>query len=189
MDMRILALLPAALAAPLLVASCGVVHLPGSTECSTAVAPADGGPPGCPCDPPSPGDSCDVAPSPVGGPTCTYGTDQLPGCRQMFLCAHGAWELFETGLVGGCPATGQCPVTPPAGGTACAGAPALCGYPDNSFVSCDQGKWSRVSFTATALCPVPFPNAGTACSMPWDCGYPIGCAFTATECIDGVLRW
>ena len=178
--MRILSLPPAVLAAPLLGASCGLVHLP--SDCPSART-------GCPCEPPTLGDSCEVVFSGVA--MCSYGTEQLPGCRQTFSCVHGEWQIFDPLLVGGCPKAGECPATRPADGDACTlMKPEVCGFEDGTLCTCILPGWSCFKPTPTPGCPDSLPNAGTPCSVQLICGYSnVGPLPANAQCNGEVWQW
>jgi len=178
---RILSLLPAVLAAPLLLASCGLVHLPGSDDCATAM---DGGPPACPCEPPVSGDPCDLG-SVLN--TCTYGTDPRLSCRQQFACVHGQWTETADGTSKLCTPAAECPSTKPSAGTQCDTVPVECAFPDGSICACG-GTWMCSEPQTAAGCPALIPNEGTPCSGNVLCEYDDPCD-PRTQCVDGVWVW
>jgi len=186
--MRILALLPAALATPLLLASCGLVHLPGSNDCPNAASPVDGGPPACPCDPPVKGDPCDLTFA-SEGMTCTYGTDPRPPCRQQFTCESGHWSESVNGIPGDCAPASECPSTPPKPGSKCENGPLECAFPDGTLCRCGTIWGSCAKPPSEKGCPAVVPNSGTPCSGDLFCQYDDPCSFGGVQCVEGVWLW
>jgi len=140
---------------------------------------------------PGPGSVCDRA-----GFECGYSSNTDLGCRRIYRCMNGRWEMSTLGFTCGTPPATACPDSPPSATppTTCTLRRQGCSYPDGRVcvcadcVSCgvDSGvctqplTWQCTEPPMDTACPRPLPNPGIQCTTEGTrCSYgPLGAGVT-----------